>query len=94
MDINEIIDFIHRRFPIDCNWTNGNCCWFAAILVARFHFLSIYYLPISGHFLAGALGKFFDWTGCVIPDEIPILFDDIEKEDPSWAKRIIRDCVL
>ena len=28
----EILNFIEKRFPIDCNWMNGNCLWFAIIL--------------------------------------------------------------
>jgi hypothetical protein len=92
--INEVVEFIRRRFPQDCNWTNGNCWWFAAILIARFPYLSIYYLAIQGHFVAGALNTYFDWTGQIFPEENPISFKEIEKIDKTWYERLVRDCVL
>ena len=30
--MNQVEEFIQRRFPVDCNWTNGNCYYFAVIL--------------------------------------------------------------
>jgi len=92
--ISEILGFIQRRFPMDCNWTNGNCWWFASILSARFPYLSVYYLPVEGHFIAGALNTYFDWTGQIFPEETPILFKELEKADELWAYRLYRDCVL
>ena len=32
----QIVDFIQRRFPMDCAWMNGNCFYFAQILASRF----------------------------------------------------------
>ena len=60
----EVLEFIKRRFPIDCKWTDGNCYWFAKILAERFG-MQIYYLPIVGHFVAGfdSDGKFYDYNG-------------------------------
>lgn len=92
--INEVNEFIKRRFSKDCDWTNGNCYWFAAILTARFPYLSIYYLPITGHFVAGALNTYFDWRGCVQIDEPVQLFEEIMKNERQWGRRIVRDCIL
>ena len=27
-------------------------------------------------------------------EEIPILFSDLEKQEPDWYNRILRDCVM
>jgi hypothetical protein len=50
---NEILEFIHRRFPQDCHWLDGNCFWFALILKKRFPNVEIFYFPIQGHFVVG-----------------------------------------
>ena len=90
----EILDFIKRRFPVDCNWCSGNCYWFAVILTKRFPYLSIYYEPILGHFVAGANNKYYDCTGeCRFEDE-PILFSTLKDSDPLWYERLVKDCIL
>ena len=89
----EILEFIKRRFTKDCDWTNGNCLWFAIILQLRFNnFVEIYYLPIQGHFVVGFLGEFFDYSGQVKLNETPIHFDEIKRTDLTWYNRLIRDC--
>ena len=35
--MQEVMEFIQRRFPKDSNWTNGNCYYFALILSDRFN---------------------------------------------------------
>lgn len=92
MEKDKILEFIHRRFQNDCNWTNGNCYWFALILKKRFPKVKIYYLPIQGHFVIKSNGSFYDWTGKIVLEEEPIEFLRIQKEDASWYSRIIRDC--
>lgn len=92
--IKEILNFIKRRFPIDCNWTSGNCWWFASILKARFPNLSIYYLPVAGHFVAGAMGVYFDWTGRAKVNEPVYLFEELLKNEDEWGWRLVRDCIL
>ncbi len=94
MNKEEILDFIERRFSTDCNWTDGNCLYFALILKYRFPKLRIWYLPIEGHFITGARGTYYDWTGEIFPDELPILLEDIEKNDPDWFHHLIRDCFM
>lgn len=88
----EILEFISRRFKIDANWLNGNCYWFAYILISRFPSLKIYYEPVIGHFVAGDGENFYDWTGEVHYTNLISLYE-IEKEDPLWYGRLIRDCV-
>lgn len=93
----EVTNFIHRRFQDNCKWMDGNCYWFAHILCARFSFLSMYYCPVEGHFVAGAFGTYFDWLGEVKEDRHEILkhvtlLADIEKIDPPYYARLMRDC--
>lgn len=88
----QVLEFIHRRWPQDCNWTDGNCYWFALILAKRFPEGEIYYLPAVGHFIVKIDGTFFDWTGIAIITETPKKFSDIKKEDELWYNHIIRDC--
>ena len=92
--IAEVLNFMKRRFSKDCDWTNGNCFWFASILNARFKFLSIYYLPVTGHFVAGALGTYFDWTGKIEINEPAYLLNELCENDNEWGRRLLRDCIL
>lgn len=94
--MNKIEEFIKRRWQTtDANWCNGNCYWFAIILTTRFTNLSIYYLPVEGHFVAGDNnGTFYDARGKQTLTEKPLLFSDIKKQDSLWYKHLIRDCVL
>ena len=89
----KINDFIKRRFNKEDNWLNGNCLWFAYILKKRFPNLNIYYCPIEIHFIVGYLGEFFDLNCKIIPNEIPILLDEIKENDDLWYNKLIRDCL-
>lgn len=97
--IYNIYDFISRRFSEDCDWMNGNCLWFAQILVWRFsEELNIYYEPVAGHFYAGTQdGRFFfDWKGFYNEEDLenePILLSDIAYLDETWYSRLMRDCM-
>lgn len=96
MDINEILDFISRRFSREYNWMNGNCYWFAATLSARFKFLIIWYEPVEGHFYAGddEGTVFFDWHGAHINlENRPIKLSEIASNDELWYSRLLKDCV-
>ena len=91
----EILDFINRRWKnTKANWTEGNCFWFARILADRFQDLSVYYLPISGHFVAGKNGVYFDVTGKIDLKEPATSLSDIKEEDINWYYRLLRDCIL
>lgn len=92
---DEILEFIHRRFPIDCNWTSGNCYHFAVILKSVFPKGKIYYDVIWGHFIFKYKKKFYDWTGEIHPDKDSYLvkWSKFDKYDPLVKQRIIRDCI-
>ena len=98
----ELLEFIKRRFPLDNDWCNGNCYWFAAILQARASIckykLDIVYDPIIGHFYAydAKENVYYDWQGAhrIVQDSEFIALDKLIKEDPLWAKRLIHDCLL
>lgn len=90
-----ILEFITRRFEKDCNWTNGNCLWFALILQMRFPFLKICYLPITGHFVVQDNNNLlYDWKGLVNTDEIPIELNQLKQTDSLWYSHLMRDCYL
>lgn len=88
----EILDFVVRRFPIDCHWRDGNCYWFAVILAERFD-LDIYYDPIDGHFMAGNDRFVWDYAGHPFINNGYYLLEDIKKNDESWYARLERDCM-
>ena len=93
--MSNIIDFITRRFgDTDANWFDGNCYYFSVILCDRFPELKIYYEPVIGHFVAGDGKVFYDAAGVYYTEYRPILFSEIQKNDPIWAKRIKRDCII
>ena len=92
---NDIIDFINRR------WNNNkelfltqNCYWFAKILCERFPNLIMAYLPTEGHFVTyDAENKcIYDVTGKVKPQGLAISLDWINKNEPEWYERLMRDC--
>lgn len=90
---DEVLEFIYRRWiDTQAHWFTGNCYWFAQILLMRFPYLRLYYLPITGHFVAGTPAKYYDANGLNKSDEKPILFEEIQKTDPEWASRLLRDC--
>ena len=91
--MDEIEEFISRRWSTsDAHWLSGNCYWFAQILIMRFPYLRLYYLPVEGHFVAGTPSRYYDATGRNSSKEKPILFDEIKQTDPAWAERLLRDC--
>lgn len=91
---NKILEFIHRRFPTDCNWVTGNCYYLAQILHFRFPDSKIYYEVISGHFLTLINGKYYDWTGIVEPEGYLVEWEKFDEYDALQKQVIIRDCVM
>lgn len=89
----KITEFIHRRFPGDCDWTNGNCYFFAVILQSVFGG-DIYYDVVDGHFLLKCGSDFYDWTGKVSDYEALVKWDDFGQYDSLQKKRIERDCIF
>lgn len=100
--MKKVLDFIHRRFrDYDCNWTNGNCYYFAVILAERFRNEGaiIYYDTVDGHFVCKIDGVFYDWNGALTFEDEHIekyikKWSELRKEDPIWSDRIVRDVIL
>lgn len=91
--MEKILEFIHRRFPIDCNWKSGNCFFFSIILLSRFPQGIVYYDTIDGHFCVKIDGNYYDWKGVYTPT-VPIQWDKFDEYDDLQKKIIIRDCIL
>lgn len=91
--MNEIIEFINRRFPTDSNWLTGNCYYLSLILKDRFPNGSIYYDVINGHFVFKYKDCYYDWTGCIEPDGYLVEWDYFDEYDSIQKQHIIRDCI-
>jgi len=90
---NKVLEFIKKRFPVDCNWLDGNCYYFAQILKLRFSG-TIFYDVVYGHFVTEIGGIKYDWSGVVNDkDREYIRWDDFSYYDLLLEKRIIRDCI-
>lgn len=92
--MDEVLDFIKRRFSDDCNWLNGNCYYFAQILKTRFPQGVIFYDIINGHFIFLYNSKYYDWSGEIHPNEFLVEWDKFDEYDSLQKQRIIRDCVI
>lgn len=97
--MNEIEEFITRRFKTDCNWMNGNCYYFAKILVDRFCYLTLVYVPCPGHFMAydSKSELLYDYTGKHTVDEVHYVFFDFNQlkfDEPDMYFRIVEGCIL
>ena len=90
---DEVLEFIHRRFPTDYNWKSGNCYFFAVILHEKYKCSTIYYDVIDGHFCVKIGDKYYDWEGVYYP-AAPIEWDNFDEYDSLLKQRIIRDCIL
>ena len=94
MSMNEVEEFIHRRFPVDCSWTSGNCYYFALILKDRFKG-ALYYNPVEGHFLCKIGSEYYDYTGKVDIDTSNLYYWDYLRDfDSLHYEHIVRDCCL
>lgn len=89
---DRVLEFIKRRFPNDSNWLNGNCYYFALILVDRFYG-DVYYDLIAGHFVAKIDGAFYDYSGKYMPSEAIVYWNDYQENDYTHANRIYEACV-
>ena len=96
--MNNILDFIKRRFPTDCNWTSGNCYYFANILKLRFTEGEIWYDLIEDHFVFKYENEFYDWTGILsnykFRNSSLIKWNYYNETDPLHYARIVRDDIL
>lgn len=92
----KILEWIHRRFPNDSNWLNGNCYQFALLLNSTFEG-EIMYDPIDGHFIFLASdGQFYDWSGVRVYSRAYqktfVKWSDYRQEDQLHYERVMRDC--
>lgn len=90
---DEVLEFIHRRFPIDSHFMDMNCYYFAMILKARYHQASLWYDVVMGHFVTLIDGKYYDWTGIVEPDGYLVEWEHFDEYDSLQKQVIIRDCI-
>ena len=92
--MDSIEEFIQRRFKKDCNWTSGNCYYFALILKSRFGG-TIYYDPIIGHFLCRIGFDYYDWSGKVdISSAKLYTWDQYKDFDILDYQRVVDGCIL
>lgn len=91
---DEVLEFIHRRFPVDSHFLDGNCYYFSLILKDRFISSKVMYDVISGHFVTLIDGKYYDWTGIVEPDGYLVEWDKFDEYDNLQKQVIIRDCIM
>ena len=89
-----VLSFIQKKFKNDCNWTNGNCYYFAKILQSRFTNGVIIYDPIDGHFLYKIGNNCYDFLGKHALPETFYIWKKLKFEEPRLYKRIKRDCIL
>lgn len=94
INIDKIIEFTKRRFPIDNHWIDGNCFFYAQILKSVWADGIIFYDVHNGHFIFKYNGKYYDWTGIIEPDGYLVEWDKFEEYDPLQKQVIIRDCIL
>ncbi len=90
---SDVLEFIYRRFKDDCNWTSGNCYYFAKILKARFPEAKIYYDVINGHFLCKIGKYFYDYNGININRDKKVRWSLFWFYDRLLYHRIIRDVI-
>lgn len=90
--MNEIEEFIKRRFSNDCNWLYGNCYYFALILCYRFPHLKKIYYPIEGHWVASDGEYAYDFNGKSKIKDIFYSEDEWKYEDEEYYERVITDC--
>lgn len=92
--MDEVLDFINRRFKKDCYWINGNCYYFAIILKDRFPEGKIYYDVIDGHFIFQYKDKYYDWVGIVETNGCLVEWDKFDEYDSLQKEIIVRDCIM
>ena len=103
MPNEELLEFIHRRFPTKDRWLDGNCYWFAQILNHWFSLKDPYvtrylvYDVVCGHFYLYCRGWYYDWNGAheILPEgSYDVRWDKFEGYDDIQYDRIRKDCLL
>lgn len=94
-EIQEFIDAFKSGHEaiLEKIFTRGNCYWFSEILKQRFGG-SIWYLPVSGHFICRIGNRFYDVMGEKKDiSECMIFWETYQHMDPAHYERIERCCV-
>lgn len=102
---NKVVTFIERfkknagsdySLALEDAFLNGNCYWFAQILMKRFRSLNpiLCYLQIEGHFVVKLENRYYDIAGEKILEEKPYVWEELLNEEPNLAQRIYRNCAL
>ena len=89
----DVLTWIKQRFPVDCNWTTGNCYFFAKMLEAAFPGGTIMYDPIVGHFLYKYQNCLYDYHGIQPVPTVLYRWEQYKYDDPKHWLHIMRDCV-
>lgn len=98
--MDEILEFIKRRFATVNNcWLNGNCYYFAVMLKARFPEGKIFYDVVDSHFVFQYQNYYYDWLGWIpyyneTNQHHLVSWDDFDEYDSLLKQRIIRDCIM
>ncbi len=93
-DFEIAFDAFRARFA-NCDWTTGNCYYFAVILQKRFGG-GVCYDTIAGHFVLHRNGKYYDYNGEYVPlDTSAVIgWKEFRKYDELQYRRIVASCIL
>lgn len=92
--MEEILDFIKRRFPENCHWLDSNCYYFSVILLYRFPEGTIFYDITNCHFVFKYEENYYDWTGVVCPDGYLVEWEKFDEYDCLQKQVVVRDCIM
>ena len=94
--MNQVVEFIERRFPAEENWLRENNYYFAIILREAFPGGKIFFDPSEEHFLYMLNGQLYDWYG--LRDDYPINthfidWEEYSKTNTAHCRKIVRDFI-
>jgi hypothetical protein len=92
--MDKVEEFIHRRFKTDCNWTGGNCYYFALILKDRFPKGKIVYEVIDGHFMLLYRGHLYDFKGKHEKKGKFVDWETFDEYDANIKRKVIKGCLM
>lgn len=75
-------------------FTEGQCYWFAYILVNRFLLAEIAYNPVRNHFAARIASELYDITGRIENDGHWLDWDEYMQAEPLDAERVYENCIV
>jgi len=90
-----ILDFIERRFKVDCGWKTYNSYWFAKLLTIRFQCLSLYFNDNEKIFIALNRGNhnYYDYDGVhdIEDEEGLVEMDNLIYKDPTCYLKLMNE---